>query len=106
MNKITVVAGPILLLSSLLLAVGSASDAQAEEHRSRAVLRAFQWEHPCPSTGLRTGACPGYIKDHVIALCDGGPDAVSNLQWQTVEDAKIKDRTECHHRPAGVTQPW
>jgi hypothetical protein len=37
---------------------------------------------------------PGYRKDHVIPLACGGPDAVSNLQWQTVRDARAKDRWE------------
>lgn len=66
------------------------------EHRSTTVLHAFQHANPCPSTGRMTGACPGYIKDHIVALCDGGADAVGNLQWQTIADAKAKDRTECH----------
>jgi hypothetical protein len=37
---------------------------------------------------------PGYIKDHIRALDCGGPDAVSNMQWQTVADAKAKDKWE------------
>lgn len=64
-------------------------------YRSRAVTRDFQLAHPCPSTGLPYGRCPGYIKDHIQPLCLGGPDAVSNMQWQTVEEAKAKDRWEC-----------
>jgi hypothetical protein len=65
--------------------------ASASEHRSRAVAREFQREHPCPSTGLPTGPCPGYRKDHIIPLACSGPDAVSNMQWQTIADAKAKD---------------
>jgi hypothetical protein len=34
----------------------------------------------------------GYRKDHIKPLACGGPDAVWNLQWQTVRDARIKDR--------------
>ncbi len=64
------------------------------EYRSPEVAREFQREHPCPSTGSPTGACPGYIRDHVVPLACGGADAVSNIQWQTVEDAKAKDRWE------------
>jgi hypothetical protein len=67
----------------------------AAAHRSQAVLRQFQLEHPCPSTGLTSGACPGWVKDHIVPLCHGGPDLPTNLQWQTVEDAKLKDRWEC-----------
>ena len=68
--------------------------ASAREYRSSTVKHEFQRLHPCPSTGRTTGACPGYIKDHIRALDCGGPDAVSNLQWQTVEAAKAKDRWE------------
>ena len=67
----------------------------AGEHRSRAVTQEFQGEHPCPSTGRRYGACPGWIKDHIVALCVGGADSVANMQWQTIEDAHRKDRWEC-----------
>jgi hypothetical protein len=66
----------------------------ASEHRSRSVAREFQREHPCPSTGGTTGACPGYWKDHIVPLACGGPDAVSNMQWQTVHDARAKDQWE------------
>jgi hypothetical protein len=68
--------------------------AMAAGHRSYSVKREFQQQHPCPSTGRTTGACPGYIKDHIRALVCGGPDSVANLQWQTVEAAKAKDRWE------------
>jgi hypothetical protein len=50
--------------------------------------------HPCPSTGKTYGACPGYVVDHVVPLKRGGVDAPSNMQWQTREAAKAKDRTE------------
>jgi hypothetical protein len=71
-----------------------ASGTSAREHRSREVTREFQREHPCPSTGKPSGACPGFRKDHVVPLACGGPDAVSNLQWQTVADAREKDHWE------------
>jgi len=32
--------------------------------------------------------------DHVVPLKRGGADAPYNMQWQTTEAAKIKDRTE------------
>jgi hypothetical protein len=68
--------------------------ASADEYRSRDVAREFQREHPCPSTGNTSGACPGYVKDHIIPLACGGPDSIDNLQWQTVEAANAKDRWE------------
>src|SRR6266704_6986230 len=72
----------------------SPSSASAREHRSHAVAREFQREHPCPSTGKTIGACPGYWKDHIVPLACGGPDTVANLQWQTIADARAKDRQE------------
>lgn len=56
-------------------------DAQGKIIRSREVVAAFQALHPCPSTGLRTGACPDWAADHVVSLACGGADAVWNLQW-------------------------
>ena len=66
----------------------------AREYRSREVAREFQREHPCPSTGKTSGACPGYRKDHIKALACGSSDAVWNLQWQTIPDARAKDEWE------------
>ena len=45
------------------------------------VLAAFQKIHPCPSTGLTTGACAGWQKNHIIPLACGGCDEVSNLSY-------------------------
>jgi len=68
--------------------------APAKTYRSLEVKHEFQRQHPCPSTGRTTGACPGYIKDHIRALACGGPDSVENMQWQTVAAAKAKDKWE------------
>jgi hypothetical protein len=62
--------------------------------RSAAARREFVRNHPCPATHKTTGACPGYVVDHIVPLACGGVDAPSNMQWQTVEEAKRKDRTE------------
>jgi hypothetical protein len=69
--------------------------AEARIPRDRCEVHAFRLEHPCPSTGLTSGACPGYIVDHRVTLCVGGLDRRENMQWQTVEDAKAKDKWEC-----------
>lgn len=37
---------------------------------------------------------PGWIIDHRIALKRGGIDAWWNMQWQTLSEAKAKDRRE------------
>lgn len=49
---------------------------------------------PCPATGQGRGSCPGYVIDHVVPLCAGGPDHPGNMLWQTVAEAKVKDRAE------------
>lgn len=45
-------------------------------------------------TGYPNGR-PGYVVDHIMPLCRGGADLPSNMQWQTVAEAKAKDRVEC-----------
>jgi hypothetical protein len=65
--------------------------ASASEHRSTSVKHEFQLTHPCPATGLTSGRCPGYVKDHILPLVCGGPDAPSNMQWQTIREARAKD---------------
>ena len=67
---------------------------EARALRSPAIKAQFQRQYPCPETGNTKGKCPGYVMDHVLPLCAGGPDAVSNMQWQTVQDGKAKDRIE------------
>ena len=37
---------------------------------------------------------PGYVVDHIMPLSKGGTDDPSNMQWQTKEEAKAKDRWE------------
>ncbi len=68
--------------------------ALAKTQRDSAQRATFMQHHPCPSTGKTKGRCPGYVVDHIRPLCAGGPDASSNMQWQTVEQAKNKDRLE------------
>lgn len=76
-------------------AEGVARDGHGKIKRSRAAVAAFRKTHPCPATHKTRGACPGYVVDHVLALCRHGKDEPANLQWQSKADAKAKDKWEC-----------
>jgi hypothetical protein len=88
------VVGTALLIGMGALVMSSSCVARGHIHRSHAVTHAFERSHPCPSTGLPHGSCPGYVIDHIKPLCAHGPDAISNMQWQTIADGKAKDRLE------------
>lgn len=77
-----------------LKAKGVARDSRGRIKRSSSARHAFQKVNPCPSTGNTSGACPGYVIDHIIPLKRGGSDIPSNMQWQTIEAAKAKDLWE------------
>jgi hypothetical protein len=44
-------------------------------------------------TGYPNGR-PGWIVYHVVPLAYGGADAPSNMAWQTIAEAKAKDKVE------------
>ena len=69
-------------------------DARGRFVRSTKAKDDFKHLQPCPFTGTTSGSCPGYVIDHIIPLKRGGRDAPSNMQWQTVEAAKAKDKIE------------
>ena len=83
-----------LLFLVVLLMLSLTGGVEAACKRSGAVRRAFVRTHPCPSTGLTRLPCHGFILDHIWPLCAGGADSVQNMQWQSIEDAKKKDREE------------
>lgn len=88
------------VLITLFLALALLQSADAGEKRSAAARAEFVRMNHCPATGKPRGACPGWVVDHVVALACGGADHPSNMQWQTVEDAKAKDKVErkgCQH---------
>ena len=68
--------------------------AEARIKRSQSAKVAFKVSHPCPATGARKGPCKGWIIDHVVPLCAGGPDRVSNMQWQEYRESLRKDAEE------------
>ena len=75
-------------------AVGVTRDRHGRIERSGKARDEFRKKRPCPSTGKTSGACKGYVIDHVQALKHGGADDPSNMQWQTKEAAKAKDKVE------------
>jgi hypothetical protein len=91
------------------MALPTASDAVWHHERSTGVSRDhhgriardpraradFKRSHPCPSTGKTRGACPGFVIDHVRALCVGGADSPENMQYQSVAAGRAKDAWEC-----------
>ena len=79
---------------AILCLIVSGLPAYAEYHRSEATRNHFKKLQPCPSTGKHSGSCPGWVIDHVLPLACGGPDAVTNMQWQTFPDSKLKDKWE------------
>lgn len=76
----------------LLMALSSTGVATAQ--RSAAEIQAFKRQTLCPSTGLRSGACPGYQIDHANPLCAGGTDTRDNMQWLTIEEHRMKTRSD------------
>lgn len=68
--------------------------ASAKLPRSHTAIHAFVKANACPSTGQHRLPCPGYAIDHIKALACGGADAPENMQWQTREAAKAKDKWE------------
>ncbi len=66
----------------------------AKQNRSYHAIKQFKLENPCPANGRYKGRCEGYVIDHVKPLACGGLDSPKNMAWQTVEDAKQKDKWE------------
>jgi hypothetical protein len=75
-----------------------ARESRGRVKRSNPAKDAFKREQPCPSTGKPSGACSGYVMDHVKPLDCGGADDPSNMQWQTIAEGKAKDKTERYCR--------
>lgn len=80
----------IFLIAACALSAG----ANARIHRSHAAIHAFVKTNSCPATGRNLLPCPGYVIDHIKALACGGADAPANMQWQTADEAKAKDKWE------------
>lgn len=81
-------------IAALLLLAGLIAAADARPQRSAAEVLAFKRANPCPSTGLRSGACPGHQVDHANPICAGGADNRENMQWLTTEEHRMKTRSD------------
>ena len=72
-----------LILLSLLFSTASYSSC-----RNPAIKHKFDIQQGYPH-GRK-----GYIVDHICALEVGGIDATINMQYQTIAEAKVKDKVE------------
>jgi hypothetical protein len=74
----------------ILRGSSSSRDRHGRIKRSEEAKRDFEKQ-----TGHPHG-WPGHVVDHKVPLACGGADAPSNMQWQTTEEAKAKDKVERH----------
>jgi 5-methylcytosine-specific restriction endonuclease McrA len=73
-------------------------NAIAGTKRSRHEVLKFKQANTCPSTGLKSKeSCPGHEVDHIIPLCAGGADKVSNMQWLAIATHKFKTKKDVKH---------
>jgi hypothetical protein len=75
-------------LSTAKAPASVARDSRGRIARSEIAKHQFEVQ-----TGYPHGR-PGYVVDHIVPLACGGADTPRNMQWQTVADAKAKDKTE------------
>lgn len=62
--------------------------------RSRAAVYQFKKLNPCPDYLIKNRKCTGIV-DHECALANNGiDDPYKNMQWQSPEASKAKDRIE------------
>lgn len=78
----------------ILMILALVGNAQAEECRSSSVVRQFNKLH-----GFSKNP-PGYVVDHRCAIAVGGLDIIENMQYQTIAEAKLKDKIE--RTPSGI----
>lgn len=72
----------------------SVDEAKQRLARSRKEVRLFRSKNPCPATGEIQPTCKGFVVDHVKPKCAGGEDKITNMQYQSVAQAKKKDKIE------------
>jgi hypothetical protein len=80
--------------AALALIVCVSLPATAREHRAPAFKREFQLAHPCPSTGNPTGACPGYVKDHIVPHAAALSQMLENIEADLADSKLDAAQTE------------
>ena len=74
----------ILLVLLAPIAEGAAGLSRAEAD--------FRLLSPCPGTGETKGPCKGYVVDRIVPIVCGGAEDLANMQWQTIAEAKEKNK--------------
>jgi hypothetical protein len=82
------------IAAALTATLASMFATAAESTRPNNAEVLFRLTHPCPATAQTGGACTGYVIDRIIPRACGGADDPGNMQWQTIAEAKEKDRWE------------
>ena len=77
-----------------LIAMMLCAATDARIHRSTSVRANFVKLQACPSTHSHKLPCKGWEIDHIEPLCAGGIDKIDNLQWLTVQEHRLKTRTD------------
>ena len=81
-------------LAAAIMVLLTTTQAEARTKRSQSAKVEFKQQHPCPANDSTKRPCKGYVIDHIVPIACHGADAPSNMQWQTVADAKAKDKSE------------
>jgi hypothetical protein len=80
----------VAMLANPCFVAGRSSHARSHARIKRSAAAKRQFER---QTGYPHGR-KGYVVDHKIPLVCGGADAPSNMQWESVAEAKAKDKWE------------
>jgi len=80
-----------LTLTAILIPFSAAA---ADLQRGSKAEAEFRSANPCPAAGLTRGACKGYVIDRIIPPVCGGAEDPANMQWQTIAEAKAKNKWE------------
>jgi hypothetical protein len=83
-------AAAMVVWAASILPLSAAEDSR----RSFKAEVLFRLANPCPATGRTQGECKGYVIDRVIPLVCGGAEEPGNMQWQTIAEARAKNKWE------------